>query len=95
MVKETERADGVGRIRPLNVPQLIDVRADERGWHMAVRIGGRWLTGQVVDRWRIDHEWWREREVVRAYYLLLLESGGRTTVYKDLVSGKWWRQEYH
>ena len=94
MVKDTGKADGASRIRPLNVPQPIEVKTDERGWPVAVCLGQRWLAAQVVERWRIDDEWWRERGVVRVYYLVLVESARRTTVYNDLALGKWWRQEY-
>ena len=94
MVKDTGKADGASRIRPLNVPQPIEVKADERGWPVAVHLGRRWLTAQVVDRWRIDDEWWRERGVVRVYYLVLAESGRLVTMYNDLGCNDWWRQEY-
>ena len=94
MVKDTGKADGAGRIRPLNLPQPIEVKADEFGWPVAVRVGHRWLAAQVVDRWRIDDEWWRERGVTRTYYLVLVEGGRLVTMYNDLGCNDWWRQEY-
>ena len=48
----------------------------------------------MLENWRIDDEWWRERPVSRVYYSLLLEEGRTVTVYRDLVRGKWWRQAY-
>ena len=94
MVKDTGKADGASRIRPLNVPQPIEVKADERGWPVAVRVGHHWLPAQVVDRWRIDDEWWRERGVVRVYYLVLVESGRLITVYQDMLIHAWATQDY-
>jgi hypothetical protein len=48
----------------------------------------------VLETWRIDDEWWRERAVSRLYFSLLLEDGRTVTVYRDLVSGRWARQAY-
>ena len=94
MVKDTGKADGAGRIRPLNVPQPIEVKTAERGWPVAVRLGHRWLTAQVVDRWRIDDEWWRERGVVRVYYLVLVEGETVLSIFQDFISDEWYQQLY-
>jgi hypothetical protein len=48
----------------------------------------------VLETWRIDDEWWRERAVSRLYFSLLLEDGRTVTVYRDLVGGRWARQSY-
>ena len=56
------------------------------GWHCVVEA--------VLEVWRIDDEWWRQRPVSRVYYSLLLDDGRTTTVYRDLVSGQWARQKY-
>jgi hypothetical protein len=67
---------------------------------MSVTLNGRRLRAtrvsvlQVQDTWRIDDEWWRERPVSRVYYALALEDGRTVTVYQDLVSMRWVRQEY-
>ena len=59
-----------------------------------------WLSGRrcavevVLERWRIDDEWWRPRPVSRLYYSLLLEDGRTVTVYRDLVSARWAKQAY-
>jgi hypothetical protein len=71
------------------------VEADAEGRPVAVTLSGRRLRVlQVQDTWRIDDEWWRERPVSRLYYSLLLEDGRAVTVYWDLVSMRWARQEY-
>jgi hypothetical protein len=71
------------------------VRLDDAGLPEEVMAGNRWLrVEQVTDTWRIDDEWWRERPVSRLYYRVLLEDGGQMTVFHDLASGQWRRQEY-
>jgi len=47
----------------------------------------------VLETWRIDNEWWRERPVSRVYYRLVLEDGRTVTVYRD-GSGRWAGQSY-
>ena len=47
---------------------------------------------EVLERWRIDDEWWRNRPVSRLYYAVLLESGQRLEIYRDLVDGRWYAQ---
>ena len=48
----------------------------------------------MLETWRIDDEWWRERAVSRVYFSVLLEDGRTVTVYQDLISGRWARQAY-
>jgi hypothetical protein len=44
--------------------------------------------------WRIDQHWWRGEPVKRDYYRVAVESGPPLTLYRDLASGQWFRQEY-
>jgi hypothetical protein len=44
--------------------------------------------------WRIDDEWWRAEPVSRRYYNVLLTSGQRLVLYKDIITGNWYEQEY-
>ncbi|GAG18260.1 unnamed protein product, partial [marine sediment metagenome] len=53
----------------------------------------RLAVAAVQDRWRIDDEWWR-KEVSRLYFSLLLEDGRTLTIYRDLVTGRWFQQNY-
>jgi hypothetical protein len=48
----------------------------------------------VLERWRIDDEWWRERPVSRVYYSLLLEDGRTVTVYREMRHRTWYIQSY-
>ncbi len=47
----------------------------------------------VQDRWRIDDEWWR-KPIARLYFSLLLEDGRTLNIYCDLVTGRWFQQNY-
>jgi hypothetical protein len=96
-----------GRIRPLNRPRPLRVEAGEdacpepgvsrsrRSRPIAVYLASqRYAVESVLETWRIDDEWWRERAVSRLYFSLLLEDGRTVTVYRDLVSGRWAQQGY-
>ena len=92
MVEDSGEKKGPGALRPIGLPQPIDVKADERGWPVAVRIGHRYLSAQVMDRWRIDEEWWRGEPISRAYFMVLLEDGRMVTMYSDLNYDRWYIQ---
>ena len=82
------------RLRPLREPLPVAVEADGEGRPVAVTLSGRRLRVlQVQDTWRIDDEWWRERPVSRMYYEVALEDGRVITVYSDLATAGWWRQD--
>ena len=71
------------------------VEAGEDGRPIAVYLSGhRCAAESVLETWRIDDEWWRERPVSRVYFSVLLADGRTVTVYRDLVSGRWARQVY-
>lgn len=46
---------------------------------------------EVVDRWRIDDEWWR-KEISRLYFRVVLAGGRMVTVFRDLLTGEWFLQ---
>jgi hypothetical protein len=48
---------------------------------------------EILNVWRIDEEWWR-KAISRLYFLLEVESGARVTVFHDLESGEWYRQNW-
>jgi hypothetical protein len=56
--------------------------------------GGRVPLTALRPPWRIDQLWWRETPVSRMYYRVAPEDGPPLTLYHDLVSGAWYRQEY-
>ncbi len=103
MVADTGTAPHPGGIRPLDAPQPVQVEVDGNDMPAAVAAakGGnartsrsykRRLVAEVLDVWRIDDEWWRKQPVSRIYYRVALEDGTITGLFKDLVSGQWFRQ---
>ena len=48
----------------------------------------------VIDIWELDDEWWRSTSIRRRYFRLLMETGRVLTVFRDLASDEWFRQEY-
>jgi hypothetical protein len=81
-------------LSPLKEPRPVVVETGESGEPIAVVLGGRRLAVErVEDVWRIDDEWWRE-EVSRLYYRLSLADGQIVTCYADILSGRWWAQNY-
>ena len=87
----TLRADAY---KPVNAPEPLKVEEDAAGLPVAVRLKRRQPVATIEDRWRLDDEWWRAEPVSRVYYNVLLASGQRLVLYKDLVTGDWYEQEY-
>ena len=80
-------------LRPLNRPVPITVETGVDGEPTFVtRHGNRIAIAAVLDRWRIDDEWWREHPIAREYYALLLDDGTLLTIYHDLVKDQWFEQ---
>ena len=95
MVKDTGKALHAGAShKSLNTPDRIRVEEDTAGRPAAIRIKRRMTVERVDDFWRLDDEWWRPRPVSRFYYAIRLATGQRTVIYKDLLSGDWYRQSY-
>jgi hypothetical protein len=65
------------------------------GAPVRLRLGRVWQDVTRVRRpWRVDQHWWRGEPVGRDYYRVMPEGGPPLTVYHDLISGEWFRQEY-
>ena len=88
---ETLRA---GAYKPLNTPETIQVEEDAEGLPMAVREKRRQRIVAIDDYWRLDDEWWRTEPVSRLYYAIRLASGQKLVIYKNLITGTWYRQSY-
>ena len=95
MVPHPRAPLGARSLRPLNVPAPLQVQVDSQGRPRTVHRRG-WPAPRAVaaiqDRWRIDDEWWRERQISRLYYELLLDEGMLLTVYHDLHRDEWYEQ---
>jgi hypothetical protein len=90
-IGKTLRADAY---KPVNAPAALQVEEDASGFPLAVKGKRRQVINSIEDRWRLDDEWWRAEPVSRLYYNVLLASGQRLVLYKDLITGGWYEQEY-
>jgi len=80
-------------LRPLNVPRPIRILTGSGGRPLAIRLKrGETRVLQILEIWQIDDEWWRER-ISRRYAILALENGQTVTVFRDLVTERWYLQE--
>jgi len=94
MVPDSGEALRAVSIKPINLPEPLVMEESESGLPVAVRSNRRQVIKSIEDRWRIDDEWWRNESVSRFYYAILLASGQRLVVYKDLSTGRWYKQAY-
>jgi hypothetical protein len=49
---------------------------------------------EIVGKWRIDLDWWRER-VWRDYFKLTTGSGLLVVIYRDLQADRWYLQRLY
>lgn len=89
MVEDSRKAIRSETVKPVNIPEPITVKEDAAGVPAAVKTSRRQPVAAITDRWRVDDEWWRLAPVSRLYFIVLLNSGQRLVVYKDLAAGRW------
>jgi hypothetical protein len=78
----------------VNVPREIGVAIDSPGEPITILSDHcQRRVAKVRNCWRVDDDWWRS-EISRMYYELLLSDGSMLTVFRDLLSGKWYQQRY-
>jgi hypothetical protein len=94
VVENTGKTLRVDACKPVNTPQALTVEESAEGMPVAVRQKVRQAVISIEDRWRLDDEWWRAQPISRLYYNVLLASGRRLVLYKDLISEGWYEQEY-
>ena len=95
MVSNPGRTPDPRRIRRLKPANAIDVETDTEGAPLRLRRGSVWLDVSLIRRpWRIDQHWWRDVAVSRLYYRVASDDSPPLTIYRDLISGDWFRQEY-
>ena len=92
MVEDTGKTARAGTLKPVNQPEPERVEENTAGLPVALRTKRRQQVKTIDDRWRIDDEWWRTEPVSRLYYAIRLVSGQQLVIYKDLISGNWYRQ---
>jgi hypothetical protein len=95
MFPDTGKTLRTDTYRTVNLPEPVEVEEAPDGLPLVVKASRRQAVAVVEDRWRIDEEWWRHHEPVsRVYYEVLLSSGQRLQLYKDLIRDCWYRQSY-
>ncbi len=95
MVQDTGKTTDLDSCKPVNTPEPVSVQEGQTGNPSAVKIKRRQaVIAAIMDKWRVDDEWWRSDPVSRLYYALRLDSGQRLVLYKDLADGHWYRQRY-
>jgi hypothetical protein len=107
MVAYSGTAVCADRLRPLNQPRPVHVETNDRGYPVAVGFGGRTqgkgvAVAEVLDRWRIDDEWWRpslqgdttvgRAEISRMYYHVALRNRQLLVIFHDLIEDDWYAQ---
>jgi hypothetical protein len=94
MVQNSGKTLCPGALKPVNLPEPVQVEEDPSGLPLAVSTPRRQAVTAILNRWRIDDEWWRSGAVSRLYYSVLFTSGQQLVIYQDLNSQKWYRQVY-
>ena len=94
MVADTGKTLRTDTTKPVNLPELLSVEEDAAGLLKAVRLKRRQSIIDIEDCWRIDDEWWRSEPVSRLYYAVILASGQRMVLSKNLIDKCWYRQSY-
>ena len=94
MVQDTGKTVHTSTFKPVNTPEPVRVEEDSSGLPTAVRSKQRQAVMLIEDRWRIDDEWWRSEQISRLYFSVLLVSGQKLVIYKNLINGCWYRQSY-
>ena len=94
MVKNSRKKTGLGRIRPLNRPAVVQVEEDDDLRPSVIALRGRETrVASIEDVWEIVDEWWRANPIARRYYQVTVEGGATVTAFRDLVSGVWYQQQ--
>ena len=81
------------------MPVPVNVIASNHGQPAAITEtrNGRTATlkvEHVIDVWEIEDEWWRNTPIQRRYFRMMVDTGRVMTVFKDMDSQEWFRQEY-
>ena len=94
MVADTGKTLRTDTAKPVNLPEPLAVEENVDGLPAFVKLKRRQKIIAVEDCWRIDDEWWRSEPVSRLYYAVILASGQRLILSKNLIANCWYRQSY-
>ena len=94
MVADTGKTLRADTAKPVNLPEPLAVEEGPDGLPAFVKLKRRQKIIAVEDCWRIDDEWWRSEPVSRLYYAVILASGQRLVLSRNLIDKCWYRQSY-
>lgn len=76
-------------------PRPISVEESATSEPVRVLLHRDWQSVEVTRGvWYVDQHWWRGHPIRRAYYRIAPAEGAPLTIFKDLATGEWFRQEY-
>jgi hypothetical protein len=75
--------------RRLNEPAAVLVLAEDEIPTAVNRVG----VATVREEWRVVDRWWTEEPVRRRYFEVVLGTGRNVVVFRDELTGKWYRQQ--
>jgi hypothetical protein len=75
--------------RRLATPRRVSVDMAQGG--RPLRVAGQPVES-VRESWRVEDRWWTDRPVRRHYWEVVTTNGRDEVVFRDLASGRWWRQ---
>ena len=93
MVKDPGKTLCTDTIKPVSTPEPVHVEENALSSPVAVKLAHRQPVAAIEDKWRIDDEWWRNDRISRLYYAVILASGHRLVLYKDLARQGWYIQK--
>ncbi len=92
MVKNPRTPIRPDRLRPLNSPREVALQVDDSGHPLCVTdTSVTKKIEKVLDTWRVDDEWWRDR-ISRRYVDAVLYGGKHFAMYEDLLTNTWFAQ---
>ena len=75
--------------RRLNEPSAVLVVVENEIPTAVDRVG----VASVREEWRVVDRWWTEEPVRRRYFEVVLDTGRNVVVFRDELTGKWYRQQ--
>jgi len=93
MVKNSRKKIRSCAIHLLNKPISIYVEEDNLSSPTSIFINiNKFTITSIQDFWRVDDEWWRDECISRIYYKCLLENGLQITIFRDIQTSIWYKQ---
>ena len=81
------------RPKPLNLALPAEVHASPGGRPLEVLLRGHWRkVNAIIESWKLDEGWWRDRAISRRYFRLELNDEFEMVLFQDLLSRDWWMQ---